>query len=1355
MILSKKSKSRKKDRNEEGKTSSLSQSLKSSPKTPLDILAEKRTGGSASIQGFHFQFDYAVYKVLSHLTLADRSDLKFIRLEGIEDIDVVFRLSTSHSSAEFIQVKYSKNDIDAGTFWARGILQNFAEAYITDNQSRFRLVYNMNFAKGHLSNLAAVCKKHATPSSSDLEFWRKKFDDFKNEDEAKEWNWAAFDLVDFLSRLTFERHSDSFLVNEARSLLISNYNITSGNEQQYLSAVFLLVEDKSRQKQEINRMDLIRCIESVKEDISRGPLNLAAQGRWLDCINFDAGIETESSSSYFEGKAARPAHIAAGLPVRRKKWEGDILQRFQESDVIVIRASSGQGKSTLAWQVAFGLQDTGWTPYELLWCGDEKLIGNIVTLIESQIRVGKLPLIIVDGLRTEVSAWHSLAKQTLNLPVKYIVTTREEDWYRFGADLSQLRLGMVNIEMAKEEAEKIFHQFKNAKKIHPSVGSWQSAWEKVADRGLLIEYVYLLTQGEMIEERLSHQIDRLGAEPESQSKLEILRLVAVADLCRVRLATSSLISSIENRIGFVGDRGECLKSLQEEYYIQVEDREYVEGLHPIRSEHIANLLHQTLPLQETLLNLFPLVEADAIFDFSAYAPLLVEGKQRISSLNKLAEYISNKSYHDIVNVIEGLFSTDALQHWRENQSIYDDIFAHRMGMWSIYAFPWSGLEITDLNKLAVGELQAPFEYLSEKITKINKTIDPRKFDTFIFIQALSAALAESEFADDLSSLGRLAFWFIRFSMDCPLFLNINHAHLRDAFQSLELEDSGELFTACYAIRPDIYEAFFNTCRSEIVGLLKIRTNTLTISENNSDLLIEYFIDFESDSGINEQSVSRIDFIAPFFHPQYKTYITQGLRPSLQGLDTYLDFDESKKQIPLKNLPRSFDIHVNRIWKNGIDSNYESPSVYEWQKQWYTVRCKSHELAIEYANLFEAILKRSKARFNSSANKIKSLHRAIIPSLDSIKEFPAGDNKEFDSEKFKTELRAITAWASSWRTFIDQQSTPNQDDNSYLNRLNSNIQEAYSKLESMQDAYDKIAITTFSYFDVSPLKNQEKKAYKYLPKVINFVASESHKIGRIAAPRSAVDQWWDQLDKKRIEGINEVLTYLEKDTDIECVRPTFTVEHDLVREAAIGIKGIRSEQLDDVLLKVMYGLRSEQLNDILLKPLSRCPRDLADTEADQYLFLFVDDDNHSQWPYAILLTKNCLRLVKEFAGTGKEFEWNNYDRPRLVPLKEEVLQTLPGISPAKTDEAFLSLSEVMVNLWRITAVRQRLSPNVKVESTWLKNLEDNYYLELKNSLANLKANAPQETWRGYHNLTEAVVNGGESLTVGLLVKCVGQ
>lgn len=154
--------------------------------------------------------------------------------------------------------------------FGRGILQNFAEGYIANNLSRFRVVHNMCFKKGYLSKLVDALEQQTSLSASDLEYWERKFNDFKNHDTAKNWDWAAFNLTDFLSRIAFERLTESFLTDEARRLVISNYDIASGNEERYLQALNWLVVEKSRQRREIKHLDLMSCIEDVREDISKG-----------------------------------------------------------------------------------------------------------------------------------------------------------------------------------------------------------------------------------------------------------------------------------------------------------------------------------------------------------------------------------------------------------------------------------------------------------------------------------------------------------------------------------------------------------------------------------------------------------------------------------------------------------------------------------------------------------------------------------------------------------------------------------------------------------------------------------------------------------------------------------------------------------------------------------------------------------------------------------------------------------------------------------------------------------------------------------------------------------------------------
>ena len=225
---------------------------------------------------------------------------------------------------------------------------------------------------------------------------------------------------------------------------------------------------------------------------------------------------------------------------------------------------------------------------------------------------------------------------------------------------------------------------------------------------------------------------------------------------------------------------------------------------------------------------------------------------------------------------------------------------------------------------------------------------------------------------------------------------------------------------------------------------------------------------------------------------------------------------------------------------------------------------------------------------------------------------------------------------------------------------------------MQSAYDSIEIATFSYFDVSRLKDQEKKWYNYLSKVIAFWLSAPHKIGKTFNPKSTITQWWNQLEKNRIEGIDEVLCRFEENSGMECIKPTYTFEDGDLRKAAIGIKGTRWEQLDVKFETLRYGLL-----------------DLADIDVDSYLLIILDDD-HPQKPLAISLSKDFLCSVKESIQTSEEFKDNEFLKPLpilLKDLKEDVLRSLPGISLIKTEGDIISTSvgEIIVYLWCITEV----------------------------------------------------------------------
>lgn len=83
------------------------------------------------------------------------------------------------------------------------------------------------------------------------------------------------------------------------------------------------------------------------------PTNQAIEQNLIKKVSYT--IDNEIDTGYFDGKSAKPIHIALGLPVIRKEWQTKIKESIEKFDITLIKSSSGQGKSTLAWQVAYDL----------------------------------------------------------------------------------------------------------------------------------------------------------------------------------------------------------------------------------------------------------------------------------------------------------------------------------------------------------------------------------------------------------------------------------------------------------------------------------------------------------------------------------------------------------------------------------------------------------------------------------------------------------------------------------------------------------------------------------------------------------------------------------------------------------------------------------------------------------------------------------------------------------------------------------------------------------------------------------------------------------------------------------------
>jgi hypothetical protein len=1293
----------------------------------LGILAGKRRGGSDNFKGIVYQVRYSAWKLLSHLNPSAGVEDRWVTLEGIEDVDAARVSGGNDMCVEFVQVKNLGGRIDAANFWNQGVLQNFAETYLLEPASRFRLVHTTRLADGYLTRLAEANKAKGQLRESDLRYWTSRLDSFRA--QKTDWDWSAFRPRDFLRTVRFELVSEDFLVAEGARLLVADYGVLNGNERQYLEVINWYTVECSRDRRTIRAKDLLERIECVTDEIARGPHNLAIKERWLERVLFDraAGEEDEW---YFKGIAAKPSHVAAGLPASRGKWAQEIRKVFEESDITVIRASSGQGKSTLAWQAASDLSKQGWSVYELHRCKGEDGTGDLLTFIESRLRIGEVPLIVIDGLRDAVSGWAELAGRVQALPAKFIVTAREEDWYRFGGDTSRLRIIPISISMTRDEAQNIFHQFSRASQIHPSIKSWQAAWEKVEDQGLLIEYVFLLTQGQMIEERLVHQVRTLAGELDSAAKLEILRLVSVADLCGVKLRTSTLVDSVASRVGFAGDRGAVLESLKREYYIQADNREYVEGLHPVRSRHLAAALQETLPLIDTIMALVPLIPNQNLAQFCSQAVQLTEGAAKDQLLQGLARFASARPYVEVNSVLNGIFSIEALNHWRVNGAVYDKLPRQAITFFAMEAFPWSGFRLLEGAKPAEGAYRNFLENFSKTVGEL-VPLNPGECDTLKFVRELSHQL-ESRPLLALAGLGRLAEWFYRFGVECPPLMMLDEERLWGSLKSLQIDDAGELLTVCYKERPNLYRSVLTKHRGEVLGWLKRETDTLTIVERDNALEIEYALDSEADSpNASEQSVRRLAAIRSFL-PQYGTYSARGLWPPIPWLERYRSIcDDSVKQISAENLPSEVQVELNRLWIDQLSAHYDSPSMYDWQEQWRSIRVQSLDLAKVTVRLFESLLQADQARIASSATKLENTLLGTQNQLLFRKGFPAGEHSLLRrSDTFKTHVDMLDDWAVSWGNFLNQiEPALTRSDQAHI--ANVNAQMARHKLVDMQAAYDTIADGSFPYFDVSSLKDDESRWYDRLSKTVAFYVSTPNQAGQIRVPRDRVATWWAEKEGERVSRITEAVRRYEEESGIHCVSPTRTTTSDgIVRKTAIGFRRVNPEQMDTVFLGL--ALR------------------LAELDPDVHQIVLVPlEGNHPASPHGLSLTRDFVQRLRHSKVNGTMLDAAPHPIPLLIPLEEGVLETLPGISPAEHEtpgeEAPAAVMDGLVSLWRLSEALTRLSSTEPVERSWLCELQQRYLDKLEGSIGLIKSQGMGALAAELSRFADGIVEHQELLT----------
>jgi hypothetical protein len=195
----------------------------------LQVLASRRKGGRVNFSGIEYQLLFAINKALR--VFADDNPHHQIDLEGLEDVDL--RNKVSVNGQELYQLKFTSGPINASTLWSKGVLQNFAETHLIENQLKFVVVTNQPFRDSKLASLF-----DGTASIEVFGYWQNMFNQLKTDLKTRDWPWERFDLQAFLNRIQLQVVPLDTLRTENASLITKFYSLDRPNYSVYLNALF-------------------------------------------------------------------------------------------------------------------------------------------------------------------------------------------------------------------------------------------------------------------------------------------------------------------------------------------------------------------------------------------------------------------------------------------------------------------------------------------------------------------------------------------------------------------------------------------------------------------------------------------------------------------------------------------------------------------------------------------------------------------------------------------------------------------------------------------------------------------------------------------------------------------------------------------------------------------------------------------------------------------------------------------------------------------------------------------------------------------------------------------------------------
>jgi hypothetical protein len=709
-------------------------------------------------------------------------------------------------------------------------------------------------------------------------------------------------------------------------------------------------------KRKLTQGDVVERLNNVGRFLAE---RAAHHREWFTSIvpiednDIDAQVKDDLSDEFYRGISARYEHILADVDVLRPKRLQEIAEKFDENRVVIVHGASGQGKSTLAYRYLHEFFPDQWRFRVQLIDSREHAL-SIATALAGQADAIGIPIAVYLDVSPNDSGWPELVRQlSTHRNIGVLVTVREEDFRRASISGAELQFSGVDLTFNHIEAQEIYQSL-TEKKLPAEFLSFEDAWNKFGGEGPLMEFVYLVTQGDSLRERLSQQVRRLEDEARegklASAEIELLRLVAVASAFESQLKVKLLVK----HLGLAAPR-RTFELFEKEYLLRLSaDGSLVQGLHPIRSAILAAILINPTfsPWSESASVCLPFIFERDVESFLLHA--FSRHRAEIEPLlNSLASY-QPEQWTALVGVTRALIWLGILEYVEANKKLIEEIFEDAgSGFWVVLdsdisdATPgWGNSFLRDLGHMLPPEGRQRLEALKARQTDKKQAFV--RAETWLSRQTQKLEAPVSNL--DWSGMAETLFWIGHLRIDWPLTDWLSDIRLDNAVDALPINILADFVLGLSYGYKEGFSSWLETNRSKLISRFRRETQTLALEDDGQQLTAHFIIDIEQSNGSQSESKQEVQASENRFHeeaiqrigllrkllPDREIYACQGYGHRLWTVDI-LPFDDTTKAIPRSNLPLQWLLSINSIFRGVAEQHFRPETWQEYAHFIFTLR----------------------------------------------------------------------------------------------------------------------------------------------------------------------------------------------------------------------------------------------------------------------------------------------------------------------------------------------------------------------------------------------------------------------------------